>query len=257
MITEMLSLKGKAALVTGAGRQLGKAIAMTFAEMGAKIMVADINPDIGEASAAEIREKWGVDSGFVKIDAANPDDHVRAVAETEKRFGRLDIMVNNAGIAESARGEDMTLEQWRRMFEIDLDGVYYGCRAAFPAMRRVGKGSIINIASMSGSIVNYPQPQPHYNTAKAGVIHLSKSLAADWAKYNIRVNSISPGYLEGPMSGPGSQHPEWGPLWMTFSVIKRLGRPEEMCGIALVMASDAGSFMTGADVLIDGGYSCL
>ena len=257
MLREMLSLKGRVALVTGAGRQLGKAMAMAFAEMGAGIMVADINPDIGERSAAEIRDKWGVATGFIRIDAANPDDHVKAVAEAERLLGRLDIMVNNAGIAESAKGEDMDIERWRRMMAVDLDGVYYGCRAAFPAMRRVGGGSIINIASMSGSIVNCPQPQPHYNTAKAGVIHLTKSLAADWARYNIRVNSISPGYLEGPMSGPGSEDPVWGPVWMAFSVMKRLGRPEEMCGVALVMASDAGSFMTGADVRIDGGYSCL
>lgn len=257
MIKELLSLEGKAALVTGAGRQLGKAIAMTFAEMGARVLVADIDAENGARAAAEIEEKWGVASGFVRMDAANFDDHVRAVAAAEKLFGRLDIMVNNAGIAESERGEDMPLEKWRRMFAVDLDGVYYGCRAAFPAMRRAGGGSIINIASMSGSIVNYPQPQPHYNTAKAGVIHLSKSLAADWAKYNIRVNSISPGYLEGPMSGPSSQDPAMGPMWMTFSVTKRLGKPEEMCGVALVMASDAGGFMTGADVLVDGGYSCL
>ncbi|MCD7897445.1 MAG: SDR family oxidoreductase [Planctomycetaceae bacterium] len=256
MIKELFSLAGRTAVVTGGGRQLGKSIAMTFAEMGANVVVADINEADGNASAEEIARTHGHGAAYVKADVPIPGDHERAVAEAEVRFGRLDIYVNNAGIAESAKGEDMSLAQWQRMIDIDYSGVYYGCRAAFPAFKRAGKGSIINIASMSGLVVNVPMEQPHYNTAKAAVIHLTKSLAVDWSRHAIRVNSISPGYLEGPMSGPGLENPVWGPIWMARSVMKRLGRPEEICGAALLLASDAGSFMTGSNVVVDGGYTC-
>jgi NAD(P)-dependent dehydrogenase (short-subunit alcohol dehydrogenase family) len=257
MIKELFSLKDKTAVITGGGRQLGKAIALTFAEMGANVVLADINEANGTAAAEEIAQTHGHGAAFVKADVTIPGDHERAVTEAEKRFGRLDIYVNNAGIAESAKGEDMSIEQWQRMIDVNYSGVYYGCRAAFPALMRAGGGSIVNIASMSGLVVNCPQEQPHYNTAKAAVIHLTKSLAVDWSRHGIRVNSISPGYLEGPMSGPGAENPAWGPIWMTFSVMKRLGRPEEMCGAALLLASNAGSFMTGSNVVVDGGYTCM
>ena len=256
MIKELFSLAGKTAVITGGARQLGKAMAMTFAEMGANVVVADINEKGGSATAKEIAQTHGHGAVFVKADVTIPGDHERVVAEAEERFGRLDIYVNNAGIAESAKGEDMPLEKWQRMIDVNYSGMYYGCRAAFPAMKRSGGGSIINIASMSGLIVNCPNEQPHYNSAKAAVIHLTKSLAVDWSPHGIRVNSISPGYLEGPMSGPGFENPAQGPIWMTFSVMKRLGRPEEMCGAALLLASNAGSFMTGSNVVVDGGYTC-
>lgn len=257
MIKDLFSLAGQTAVVTGGGRQLGRAIAMAFAEMGANVVVADINEIDGMATANAIAEAHGRGSAFVKADAALPGDHERVVAETEERFGSLNIYVNNAGIAESAKGEDMPLEQWRRMIDVNYSGVYYGCRAAFPAMKRAGGGSIVNIASMSGLVVNYPNQQPHYNSTKAAVIHLTKSLAVDWSPHGIRVNSISPGYLEGPMSGPGFENPALGPIWMTLSVMKRLGRPEEVCGAALLLASGAGSFMTGSNIVVDGGYTCM
>lgn len=257
MILDKFSLKGKVALITGAGQGLGYAFARGFAEAGADILVAEINPESGPKAAEEIRA-LGVKTAFHQTDVTNPQSLRDAVAKTVKDLGRLDIMFNNAGIGQWLEAEKLPIVDWDKMMAVNLNSVFYGSQAAFEPMRRQGGGSIINTASMSAHIVNHPQCQAGYNTAKAGVKHLTKSLAVEWAKYNIRVNSISPGYMNGPMAGGHFLNPEIGPIWRAgIPLAGRPGEPEELTGAALLLASPAGSYITGSDIIIDGGYTCL
>lgn len=256
MILDKFSLKGRAAVVTGAGQGLGRAFAQGFAEAGADILVADINEDTGMKAAGELAGT-GVKTGFVKVDVADPEELIRVVARAVELFGRLDVMFNNAGIGHWLEAEKLPIADWKKMMDINLNSVFYGCQAAFGQMRKQGGGSIINTASMSAHIVNHPQCQAGYNTAKAGVKHMTKSLAVEWAKYNIRVNSLSPGYMNGPMAGGYFLNPEIGPIWRAGIPMGRPGEPMELVGAAILLASDAGSYMTGTDIIIDGGYTCL
>lgn len=226
MIMDKFSLKGKAALITGAGQGLGRAFAQGFAEAGADILVADINDDTAGRAAEEL-DRLGVKTGSIKIDVADPADLVRAVAMAVELFGRLDIMFNNAGIGQWLEAEKLPIADWKTMMDINLNSVFYGCQAAFGQMQRQGGGSIINTASMSAHIVNHPQCQAGYNTAKAGVKHMTKSLAVEWARHNIRVNSLSPGYMNGPMAGGHFLNPEIGPIWRAGIPMGRPGEPEE------------------------------
>lgn len=256
MFPDIFSLKGKAALVTGAGQGLGRAFAQGFAEAGADILVADFNAETGAKAAEELR-KTGVRAEFVVTDVTNPDDLIKAVARAVAAFGRLDIMFNNAGIGQWLEAEKLPIADWRKMIDTNLNSVFYGSQAAFGQMKKQGGGCIINTASMSAHIVNHPQCQAGYNTAKAGVMHLTKSLAVEWAKHNIRVNSISPGYMNGPMAGGHFLNPEIGPIWRAGIAMGRPGEPEELVGAAILLASKAGSYMTGSDIVIDGGYTSM
>ena len=255
-ILDKLSLKGRTALVTGGGQGLGKAFCRGFAEMGANVVVAEINPATGAEAAKEIGS-LGVKSLFVKTDATRRKDLDAAVEAALSLTGRLDIMMNNAGIVQWREAELVAEEDWRNVMAINLDAVFYGCQAAFAPMKKQGKGSIINTASMSGHIVNIPQCQASYNTSKAAVAHLTKSLAVEWAKYGIRVNCISPGYMNGPMAGRFFNDPAIGPIWRGMTPMGRPGEPEELCGAAVLLASDAASFTTGSDYTVDGGFTSV
>ena len=256
MILDAFSLKGRSAVITGAGQGLGRAFAQGFAEAGADIVVADFNDETGEKAARELAAT-GIRAEFVRCDVTRPDDLQAVVARAVSLFGRLDIMFNNAGIGQWLEAERVPEADWRKMMDTNLNSVFFGCQAAFPHMAKQGGGSIINTASMSAHIVNHPQCQAGYNTAKAGVKHLTSSLAVEWARHRIRVNSISPGYMNGPMAGGHFLNPEIGPIWRAGIPMQRPGEPEELMGAALLLASDAGSYMTGSDIVIDGGYTCL
>ena len=173
--------------------------------------------------------------------------------EMAEEMGRIDIAFCNAGISINVPAEEMTYEQWRKVIDINLTGVFLTATAAGRYMIRQGGGSIINTASMSGHIVNIPQPQVAYNASKAGVIMLTKSLAVEWADKNVRVNSISPGYI---MTDLIRGH-ELIPRWTELSPSSRMGNPEELQGVALYLASDASSFTTGSDFVVDGAYTCV
>lgn len=257
MILDKFSLKGKTALVTGAGQGLGYGFACGFAEAGANVLVAEINVDTGRDAAEKIA-RIGVRTAFHQTDVTVPQSLRDAVAKAVAEFGRLDIMFNNAGIGQWLEAEKLPTEDWDRMMVVNLNSVFYGSQAAFEPMRKQGGGVIINTASMSAHIVNHPQCQAGYNTAKAGVRHLTRSLAVEWAKHGIRVNSISPGYMSGPMAGGHFSNPEIGPIWRAGIPLNgRPGEPEELLGAAILLASEAGSYMTGTDIIIDGGYTCL
>src|SRR5215210_7831907 len=177
---------------------------------------------------------------------------VRAVLD---RHGKIDVMVNNAGIAHNVPAEEMTDEEWRRMISVNLDGVFWGCREAGRAMLERGSGSIVNIASMSGVVSNHPQPQAHYNAAKAGVIMLTKSLAGEWASRGVRVNSVSPGYIRTPLTELGMSKAEWADVWLSSTPLGRIAEPREIAPAVVYLASDASSYATGTNLLIDGGYT--
>jgi NAD(P)-dependent dehydrogenase (short-subunit alcohol dehydrogenase family) len=177
------------------------------------------------------------------------------IQEVLSNRGKLDVFVNNAGIAHNVPAEEMTDEEWRRMLSINLDGVFWCCREAGRAMLERGSGSIVNIASMSGIVSNHPQPQAHYNTAKAGVIMLTKSLAGEWASRGVRVNSISPGYVRTPITELGMSKEEWSSVWLSSTPMGRLAEPREIAPAVVYLASDASSYATGTNLVVDGGYT--
>ena len=172
-------------------------------------------------------------------------------------MGGLDILLNNAGICIHSDSQDMLLSDWKKIMSVNLDGIFLMSKAAARLMMENRKGSIINISSMSGLIVNTPQNQSAYNASKAGAIHLTKSLATEWAPYNIRVNTIAPGYMVTPMTQPTfDENGEMVRRWMSMSPMNRPGQPEELGGAIVYLASDASSFTTGAVLSVDGGYTC-
>jgi NAD(P)-dependent dehydrogenase (short-subunit alcohol dehydrogenase family) len=247
-------LSGKVAVLTGAAQGLGKAMAEALADAGADIVIADFNDKLAQKVADVIAAK-GVRTAAFMMDVTN-SAHVRNILQqVVEKFGSLDIMVNNAGISRHIPAENMTDDEWKKVMDINLNGVFYGCREAANIMIQRGGGKIINIASMSGIIVNYPQPQSSYNTSKAGVIMLTKSLAAEWAKYNIMINAIAPGYMETAMTSELLKTESAKANWIGATPMKRPGKPEELGGAVVYLASDASSFMTGHTMVIDGGYT--
>ena len=254
MVLDKFSLEGQVGVVTGGGQGLGKAFSLAFAEAGADIVVAEINPETGLKTIEEI-QKLGRRSLWIETDVRKKTSVEAMVEKTVAEFDKLDFLMNNAGITLWQEAEDVPEEDWMNLMNINLNGLFYSCQAAARQMKKQGGGRIVNIASMSGLIVNRPQLQTSYNTSKAAVIHLTKSLAAEWAPHNIRVNSISPGYMDGPMAGPFFEDPKYGPVWFDAIPMHRPGQPEELCPVAVLLASEASSYMTGSNVVIDGGFT--
>ena len=254
MVIDQFSLAGQVGIVTGGGQGLGWAFCQAFAEAGADLVIAELNPETGEQAAQRIRA-MGREALFVQTDIRKKDDIDVMVTRALSKFVKIDFLMNNAGVVVWRPAEDMTVEEWQNLMDVNLNGLFFCCQAVGKHMINRQSGRIINIASMSGVIVNTPQPQAAYNTSKAAVIHLTKSLAAEWAQYGIRVNSISPGYMATPMSNKNIADPQYGSLWMNLTPLHRPGRPEELGPLAVFLASEASSFVTGADILIDGGYT--
>lgn len=247
-------LSGQTALITGAGRGIGLATARRLAAAGADVIIAEYMAENGRNAAAEI-EKMGRRSLFIEVDVRDSGS-VNAMAETAlAAFPQIDILVCNAGIAQGVAAEDMTDEEWLNMLAVNLNGVFYCCRAIGRHMLARGSGSIVNTASMSGMISNTPQPQSHYNAAKAGVILLTKSLAGEWADRGVRVNCVSPGYIGTDMTAAGMGNPDWYPTWLAMTPQGRVGKPEEVAAAIYYLASPAASYTTGTNLVVDGGYT--
>ena len=257
-LIDKFRLTGKTAFVTGGARGIGKAVATGFAQAGANIVIADLDEAESKKTAEQISQEYKVRTLAVKTDVTSPDS-VRALIEAiDREFSTLDVAFCNAGICINAPAKDMTFEQWSKVININLTGVFLTAQAAGKYMIDKGiKGSIINTASMSAHIVNVPQPQCAYNASKAGVIQLTKSLAIEWAGYGIRVNCISPGYIGTELV---KNNPTLIPLiktWNEMAPMHRLGEPEELQTVTLYLASDASSFTTGSDVIVDGAFTCF
>ena len=250
-ILERFSLKGRTAFVTGAARGIGRGIARGLAEAGARVALVDRDGEAARGAAEELAAE-GLECLALEADVTRQDQVEAAVEAILERWGRLDIAVNNAGICHNVPAEAMSEQEWDRVLDLDLRAVFLCAQAAGRRMIAQGSGSIVNIASMSAQVVNFPQPQAAYNAAKAGVVQLTRSLAAEWASHGVRVNSISPGYVNTDLLVPGKHlHPQW----LERTPQKRLGEPWEIAGAAVYLASEAARFCTGTDLVVDGGYT--
>lgn len=273
------SLEGKVAVVTGAGRGIGFAIAAAMRDAGARVVVAELHEKQGREAVARL----GDDAVFVELDVADSVSVSRACAEVMERFGRVDILVNNAGICLNAEALGTTDALWDRQMAVNLDGTFYCCREFGRQMVGRGSGSIINIASMAGVIDVRPQSHVAYSVSKAAVAHLSKVLASEWASQGVRVNAIAPGYVATEMIGAAPKRSEavmnqvlaseWGietcpglsveeqvqqqrmASWLANVPLGRLSQPSEIAHSAVFLASDAASSVTGHLLMVDGGYT--
>jgi NAD(P)-dependent dehydrogenase (short-subunit alcohol dehydrogenase family) len=252
-LEELFGLMGKVAIVTGGGRGIGQVVALGLAKAGAEVVILSRS---GADETLELLKKAGGKGYYISTDVTKEASVDAVLSEILKRSGRLDIVFNNAGICMHQTTLEATIAEFREVLDVNLTGEFIVARAAGKIMiERNIHGSIINMASMSGSIVNVPQWQCSYNASKAGVIHMTKSLAVEWAPYHIRVNSISPGYIATPMSVDTPQ--ELKDAWMPLIPQHRMGKPEELIPAILYLASDASGYTTGSDVIVDGGYTCM
>lgn len=252
---KLFDLSGQVALVTGAGSGIGQRIALGFAQCGAQVACLDRRTDAGLSESVEMIEAAGGKAIAISADVTDRSAITDAVRQTETELGALTIALNAAGIANANPAEKMSAEQYQELMDINMKGVFFSCQAEADAMLKHGKGSIVNIASMSGVIVNRGLEQVHYNASKAGVIHMSKSMAMEWVEKGIRVNSISPGYTATPMN----TRPEMIHQTKEFesqTPMQRMASVDEMVGPAVFLASDASSYCTGVDLLVDGGFCC-
>ncbi|KIO25059.1 hypothetical protein M407DRAFT_94541 [Tulasnella calospora MUT 4182] len=255
-ILDRFSMKGKVVVATGGARGLGYEMIRGFCQAGATaIGILDVLEDLGAESIGSLKSEFGVQASFYKVDVRDYNAVEQALDSIAKEYGSIDVMLCAAGVVDNIPAEDYPIDKFVRVMEINLNGVYYAARAAGKHMIAQGKGgSVIAIASMSGHIVNWPQPQCAYNASKAAVIQLCKSLATEWAQHRIRVNTISPGYMDTALNK--KFNPEMKAQWREKTPQGRLGQMEELNGIALYLASDASTFTTGSDILVDGGYTC-
>jgi NAD(P)-dependent dehydrogenase (short-subunit alcohol dehydrogenase family) len=254
-MTSLFSLDGKTALVTGGNQGLGKAFALGLAQAGARVAISGRREEANLSAAAEAK-KAGFD--LVAITADITDDS-QISAMTDKAMsafdGRIDILVNNAGICYHADAFDVTDQQWAEVYDLNVRALWKTSLAVGASMRDRCSGSIINIGSMSGIIVNRPQWQPAYNASKAAVHHLTKSLAVEWAPYGIRVNAVAPGYVKTEMAPV--DRPEFQRYWVEDCPQQRFALPEEIAPSVVFLASDAASFITGSILVADGGYTAV
>lgn len=252
MYLERLKLTGRRAVVTGGAAGIGLACAEALAEMGAHVTLADRDATAIAAGRAALADKGHAVDGHV-MDVTNAAK-VTALAD---QLGAIDILVNNAGIARSeTAAEDVADEHWLNVLDVNLNGTFWCARAFGRHMLAAGKGAIVNVGSMSGFIVNRPQPQSYYNASKAAVHQLTKSLAAEWAPRGVRVNAVAPTYINTVLNSFADREGEMYKRWIDGTPQGRLGEPEEVAAIVAFLASDAASLMTGSIVLADGGYSC-
>lgn len=256
MYLDKFKLTGKIAVITGAARGIGLSTAEALAEAGATVVLTDMNPDLLAAATEGLKAKgYDVDSEVLDVRDVKA---VQAVHDAIlARHGRVDVLVNNAGIAISNHpAETMADEVWNKVIDVNLNGVFWCCRAFGNTMLKQGAGSIVNVGSMSGFIVNRPQEQANYNASKAAVHHLTKSLAAEWGARGVRVNSVAPTYIDTEMNKYVYEDEEMYRHWVGATPMNRLGRTDEVASVILFLASDAASLMTGSIVLADGGYVC-
>ena len=252
-LDELFSLHGKTAIVTGGGRGIGQVVALGLSKAQANIVI------LSRSDASETIKLINDNGGkcyHIKCDVTDENAVNKAIEKIINNSNSIDILFNNAGVCIHKSTFETSIEEFRNVVDINLTGQFIMARAVGKIMvDRNIKGSIINMASMSGSIVNIPQLQCSYNSSKSAVIHMTKSLAIEWADYGIRVNSISPGYIGTPMSADTPK--ELKDKWMPLIPYHRMGKPEELIPAILYLCSDASGYTTGSDIIVDGGYVCL
>src|SRR5690242_14457952 len=249
----IMRLAGKVALMSGGARGMGAAEAKMFAREGARVVVGDVLDNEGRAVEAEIAAKGGK-AAFIRLDVTREADWQAAVALAERTFGKLDVLVNNAGISAVGRVEDPTLEAWQRVMDVNATGVFLGSKAVIPAMKRAGGGSIVNISSQLG-LVGTDNTSPMYPASKGAVRLLTKVTAIQYAKEGIRANSVHPGPIVTPMTEKRRADPATYQLMLSRIPLGRYGEPEEVAYAVLYLASDESAFVTGSELVIDGGWT--
>ncbi|MGY0398910.1 MAG: SDR family oxidoreductase [Ostreibacterium sp.] len=252
---QLFSLKGETALVTGAGSGIGRCIALGFAQCGANVACLDNREDDGLRQTIDLIEQTGQKTIGIQSDVTNKTSMQEAIEKTEQSLGPLSIALNAAGIANANPAEEMEESQYQTLMDINMKGIFLSCQAEANAMLGREKGTIINIASMSGVIVNRGLEQVHYNASKAGVIHMTKSFAMEWVNRGIRVNSISPGYTATSMNTRMEMIHQT-KVFESQTPMQRMADVDEMVGPAIFLASNASSYCTGVDLLVDGGFCC-
>ena len=254
-ILDRFNLAGKTAVITGGARGIGLSVAPGLFEAGANLVLADVHAKNLELGRGELAER-GAQVLAVVTDVTQPDSVQNLFVQAQSTFGRIHVVFNNAGICNLEAAENVPYESWLQVMNVNLNGVFLVARQAGRIMIAQGQGgSIINTASMSASIVNEPQKQASYNASKAAVVHLTKSLAVEWAPHKIRVNCISPGYMGTELNYRLDQ--ALLDYWISRTPQKRMGDPEELQGAVLYFASDASTFTTGSNLVIDGAFSCI
>jgi NAD(P)-dependent dehydrogenase (short-subunit alcohol dehydrogenase family) len=249
-ILDCFRLDGKKAFVTGSSKGIGRGYAKALLEAGADVALMSRNLAETEVTAHELSGLGGKPIAL-RCDVSKPEEVEAMLRYVEKAFGRVDIAVNNAGICINKNTDEMTLSDWQYVFDVNLTAVFVACKHVAPLMIANGGGSIINTGSMAAHII--PEPQYHcaYSASKAGLLHLTRSFAAEWAPYGVRVNSISPGYTVTELTKNVIK-----PHWYERVPMRKVAGPEDMAGALIYLASDASAYTTGADILIDGGFCC-
>jgi len=252
-ILDKFSLRGKVALVTGGNRSIGKAIALGFADAGASVAIVARDEKRNQEALAEIRARTSAPAIAVRADVVDRDNLEQVLATVTEQLGPIDVLVNNAGIGFHADALTLPDDDWKRLFDLNLEAVWKASQIVGRQMASRGTGAIINIGSISGEIVNRPQWHSPYGISKAAVHHLTKSLAAEWASKGIRVNAIAPGYVKTEIAS--TEYEEYSHYWRDEVPMQRYASPDEIAPVALLLASEAGSFITGSVVVVDGGYT--
>jgi NAD(P)-dependent dehydrogenase (short-subunit alcohol dehydrogenase family) len=253
---DKFGLAGKTAVVAGGARGIGYAVAELSAASGADIAIIDILDDVGQASAKKLAEGSGRKVRFYTADLADPEAVAAAAAAVEADFERVHVLFNCIGVNPNTDALEIPAAEWRKVINVNVNGQFFVAQAFGRQMARQGGGSIVAIGSNSGFIVDKPQPQAHYNTSKAAVHQMVKSLAVELAPHNIRVNAVAPGYVMTEMTNLGLSTSEWAKQWEEMTPMRRFAEPSEVAYTMLFLASDAASYVTGAILLVDGGYTC-
>ena len=247
-----MRLQGKIALVTGGASGMGKSEATIFAREGARVLVADVL----EAEGKGVAQAIGDAARFVKLDVTNEAEWQTAVAFAEREFGKLDILVNNAGISGTYTSDLTSTDAWDKVMGINAKGVFLGMKHAVPALQRAGGGAIVNISSISGFAGQHGVHMA-YNASKGAVRIMTKTAAVQWAADGIRVNSVHPGFMPAMRTSVGSANPEWRAKVLRAVPMKREGRVEEVAHAVLFLASDEASYITGTELVVDGGFLAM
>ena len=255
-LEKLFSLEGKTAIVTGGAQGIGSVVAMRMAEVGANIVIFDMQEEKARKTAKEIAEATGKKTAAYGVDVTDPVQVKAAIEQADADMGGLDLLFNNAGIVLHKSAYDVTPVEWAKVINVNLNGEYYMASEFARYLKGKGKkGAICNTASMSGHIVNWPQEQASYNASKAAVIQMTKSLAVEYCKDGIRVNCISPGYMYTELTC--HVNPDWQERWMDLTPSGRYGTPDELCGAVIYLLSDSASFTSGTDIIVDGCFTCV
>jgi 3(or 17)beta-hydroxysteroid dehydrogenase len=247
-----MRLEGKVAVVTGGASGMGRSEAMIFAREGARVVVADIL----DAEGKDVVRSIGDAARYVKLDVTSEAEWQAAIAFAEREFGKLDVLVNNAGISGTYTADLTSTEAWDRVMDINAKGVFLGMKCAVPALKRAGGGAIVNISSISGFAGQHGVHMA-YNASKGAVRIMTKTAAVQWAADNIRVNSVHPGFMPAMRTSVGSANPEWRAKVLKAVPMKREGRVEEVAHAVLFLASDEASYINGTELVVDGGFLAM